>query len=76
MSTLVGDQLATLVEDVASEITFDYWGVGGATEHYYTQFDSSVYLIQAKKFHPKSIDMIDRICRLTDGATAEKYTLN
>ena len=53
MSTLVGDQLATLVEDVASEITFDYWGVGGATEHYYTQFDSSVYLIQAKKFHPK-----------------------
>ena len=29
-----------------------------------------------KKFQPKSNDMIDRICRLTDGATAEKYTLN
>ena len=51
MSTLVGDQLGTLVEDVAAEITFDYWGVGGATEHYYTQYEKSVYLIQAKKFH-------------------------
>lgn len=27
-------------------------------------------------FHPKSVDMIDRICRLTDGAGKDKYTLN
>jgi hypothetical protein len=29
-----------------------------------------------KKFKETSIDLIDKLCRLTDGATYEKYTLN
>lgn len=33
------------------------------------------YLI-SKHFNNKSIDLIDKLCRLTDGASSEKYTLN
>lgn len=29
-----------------------------------------------KKFNDKSIDVIDRLCRLTDGAGVEKFTIN
>lgn len=29
-----------------------------------------------KKFKPESIDVIDRLCRLTDGAGVEKFTIN
>lgn len=32
--------------------------------------------MELNNFKSKSIEMIDRLCRLTDGATMEKYTLN
>lgn len=32
--------------------------------------------LQSNNFQPKSIDIIDRICRLTDGGDINKYTLN
>ena len=31
---------------------------------------------ESRGFTQKSRDMIDRICRLTDGATSDQYTLN
>jgi hypothetical protein len=65
-STLSFTEIASLGKSFISLLINDDHGIDTSMLAYMKNYN----------FKDESIDLIDRICRLTDGATAENYTLN
>jgi hypothetical protein len=65
-STLSFSEMFSLFIDFIILLANDDYGKNMSMQEY----------VESRGFTSKSRDMIDRICRLTDGATISKYTLN
>lgn len=65
-TTLSFSEMFSLFLDFLILLINDNYGINMSMQEY----------VHSRGFSPAASDMIDRICRLTDGATSDKYTLN